>query len=81
MPSLVSFTSAHAVAIKEDSGGKKVLLTCMMDDQSTEDNAIAIFEVDCIKSAQQHSTFFIYCSSFFAFGLFVSHFHQHYNQH
>lgn len=71
MLSLVSFTGAHAVAIKGGSGKKKVLLTCMMDDQSTEDNVIAIFRVDCIKSAQQQRTLLFYCNSVFALRLFV----------
>ena len=39
MPSIVSFTGADTVAIKGDlgRGQKKVHLTCMMDDQTTED--------------------------------------------
>lgn len=66
MPSLVSLTGAHAMAIKGDSGeggGGGVLLTCMMDDQSTEDNVNAIRDVACIMSAQQFSCF--------AFALYV----------
>lgn len=53
MPSLVSFTGAHTTAIKGDSGGEKVLLTYMMDDQSAEDNINAKCEVAYIMSIQQ----------------------------
>lgn len=38
MRPLVSFNGARATAIKDDSGGIKVLLTCMMDEQSAKDN-------------------------------------------
>lgn len=53
MPSLVSFTGAHTTAITGDSGGEKVLLTYMIDDQSTEDNVNAMWEVAYIMSVQQ----------------------------
>lgn len=52
MPSLDSFTGAHATAIKGDSRGEKVLLTRMMDDQPAEDNVNAICGVLCIVAAQ-----------------------------
>lgn len=48
--------------LRETLGGG-VLLTCMMDDQSTEDNVNAIRDVACIMSAQQFSCF--------AFALYV----------
>lgn len=38
MRPLISFTGARATAIKDDSGGIKVLLSCMMDEQATKDN-------------------------------------------
>lgn len=45
MRPLISFTGARAAAIKDDSGGIKVLLTCMMDEQSAKDNGNIICEV------------------------------------
>lgn len=55
MPSLVSFTGAHTVAIKGDppEGGRRF----DMHDPVKTNNVIAIFEVGCIKSAQQQCSF------------------------
>lgn len=63
MLSLISFSGAHATAINEVSGEEGVLLTCMMDDQSTEDNVNAVCEVLHIMSAQQLSCFLELLSS------------------
>lgn len=48
MRPLVSFNGARAAAIKDDSGGVKVLLTCMMDERPAKDNGNVICEVVCI---------------------------------
>lgn len=45
MRPLISFAGARATAIRDDSGGIKVLLTCMMDEQATGDNGNGICEV------------------------------------
>lgn len=42
---LVSFNGARAAAIKDDSGGVRVLLTCMMDERPAKDNGNVICEV------------------------------------
>lgn len=56
---LSSLLPVHAqLAIKGGTlGGKKVLLTCMMDDQSTEDNVIGKFEVVRIRVDSTALTF------------------------
>lgn len=61
MLSLISFTGAHATAIKEVSGEEGVLLMCMMDDQSTEDNVNAVCEVLHLMSAHSSRVFSNVC--------------------
>ena len=43
------YRCTRSLQLKGLWGGKKVLLTCMMDDQSTKDNVIGKFEVVCIR--------------------------------